>query len=248
MSLVINELSFKNYCKDFYDAERALKAFLCILTELHTKYSIRIQDIYGQRICKYDCIAAGLPYCKFFNQINDRDSLTLLKSLLMNTADFSYHGQEICIDSREAYGATYAYENEGVMLSLPSNVLFEAANVTGIKGNMNVDIRNIANVSQILANANNIVVRIYMASEKHGRKRYKRRGGKDVADMTLSNSEAQRLLNQVVEYKGKLYAEKEGEFYEFMRSMGAYFHGFRRTDLTEDEKKGILKKMDGKKS
>lgn len=70
-------------------------------------------------------------------------------------------------------------------------------------------------------------------------KQYKRSGGIGVADMPLSNDKAQGLLNRVVEYKSKLFAEEGGEFYAFPKSMGSYYHGFRRMDLTNDEKNGI---------
>ena len=243
MSLVINELSFIGCCKNQYDAEKAFSSLLEVLKVISEKYGIRIQDIYGKRIDISDNIAMGLPYSQFINMLSDRDSKSILLSLLGNTASFSLSYPNVYIDSRVAYGATFACDNDGVMLSLSSDNKFAKGNVSGVRNNIEVDIRNIAYTDHILEHAERITIRIYKANEKHGKKQYRRSGGKEVADMPLSAGEAQELLNHAVEYKGKLFAEKDGEFYEFPKSIGAYHHGFRRTDLTIDEKKGISKQI-----
>ena len=118
MSLVINELSFIGYCKNQYDAEKAFSSLLKVLKVVSEKYGIRIQDIYGKRIGISDDIAMGLPYSQFINMLSDRDSKTLLLSLLGNTASFSLSYPNIYIDSRVAYGATFAYDNDAMSFSL----------------------------------------------------------------------------------------------------------------------------------
>ncbi|WP_026491187.1 hypothetical protein [Butyrivibrio sp. XPD2002] len=242
MSLVINELSLVGFA-DKYAFFIAIDMLDSIINELNNKFGIRIQDIFGKDINPLMLVTEELNYSQLLKEIPDRECRSRMFSLLVNTREYCDAKNALFVEGVEAKGASYAYFDNGVMVSLSSRELFNRELVDCYDSDNNIcSVRNIAENAHIYEHANYIIVRVYQPNEKHREKEYIRSFGEEVSEMDLDDETAQQVLNKAIVLNDRLYGVYNGEIYEFRKTLNYIYHGYKLKDEILDKhlKKRIL--------
>lgn len=242
MGIVINELSLQSF-SDIHAAQKAICDLISVFVTLDSKYDIRISDIYGGPVYSSYQIVKGVPFIQFINNVLTKDQRMVILSAMQKTKKFSCEGIMLRYKGREAVGATYAFENDGVTLSLLSEADFGEEVIEYTKEGKNVIVRNAFCEKDIIKHAEYITVRIFEPNPKHGGKEYIRSNGELVSAMDLDNDLAQRVLNKAVCVNGEVFGVHDGEIYEFRRTLNHIFHGFKRRNIDDYEKNIILQEF-----
>ena len=243
MSLVLNELSMLSTFADKYKAKEAYDLLIGNLKILFYKYDISPKNIMVLGLCTDYEVVTGMSIKSFLNNsMKDKEDMRIILMLLNNSSNNASEKVDLTIANEKAYGASFARDNDGVMLSLNSKELFGNCWVKCKDNGTVVDIRNICQEEHMMIHADNIVIRRYEPNPKHRTNDYIREGGTIVSPMRLPSNEAQKVLNKAKIIDGCLYGVRGKEIYEFRKTIGFIFHGFEITDtIQEPLKKKVLK-------
>jgi len=242
MSLALNENSFTGF-RERFEAEKAFDLLIDLIRYLNERFDISLGDIFFKHINMLETVAGDLSYAEFVNTIEDRDKRSFILLILQKTGSIQCERAELLINGKEAFGASYAYENDGVMISLRTHKDFFDKYVLCSKDNETAEVRNISDKQHIEEHADHIVVRIYVRNIKHGLRKYLRSGGETVSPMDLPDLTAQHVLNKAVVYENRLFGLHNDQIYCFERTIGCIYHGYRCDDLQKRQKEVILKEI-----
>ena len=232
MSLVLNELSVCQKFESVYDAKNSYMTLVDIVRSLKNDYGVPIKSIVSCLDNVDFEVTDGINFIQFLNKSLDKEYRGIVLSIINNLPHLEIrYTKKLNVDGVEAVGATYAYEAEGVLISLKSlPIFFDDYVLCDIDGYSDVvSVRNISQKQHIFTHAESIVIRKFVPSPKHHKKPYYR-GGVIVSQMDISNEIAQEVLNKSTLVDGRLYGSLNDKIYEFRRTIGHYYHGF---DVTE---------------
>lgn len=249
MKIAINDISFLNGFTEISDAQRALMQFATVALRLRdervSNVDTSIDIVNSYKVNKSLELAPQYPLIRALNDIrsdNMEQYLWVLQILTMV-------GEETEDDSEEfgllGYQSKHcAKHKKDFLLSIVSDKLFAQKTIRGtLNDRIDCSIRNIADETHIDLYWEELGFRLYEINPKHGTREYIRSGGEKVGVAPESDELGQRLLNQAIKYKGKLFSvdtEKKDRIFEFRRSYANKFHGFLREDLTGDDEKRII--------
>ena len=170
-------------------------------------------------------------YKKFINCISDKDRQNLVLSLLGNTKTYILPENRILlyILGQASNGASFAFQNDEVMLSLCSYEIYnhDYVQCSTECEDKEISIKNVSLKEHVFANADYIPIRIYERNPKHAKDEYIRSRGEEVSAMDLPDDIAQRVLNKAHVINNKLYGIYNDNFYEFKRTHKHIYHGYR---------------------
>jgi hypothetical protein len=243
MKAVINDVSFEY---EFLSKEEAIEAFhqwLNVCIELEKDRVGRVQEFYGNAVDATKDIAPDYKIIQLVQAFQDREQRTKLLGILMNSRSFDVGEKRFLFDGKESRSGVLACE-DGILISLLSNVMFAEETVEGTIGKESVVVDNISKEKHIDYHADKLGIRYYEKNRKHGRKSYVRSGGVKASEMDLEDDIAQQVLDAAIDLDGRLYGCYEGKYYEFRKTGGNTYHGFRNSDLSKDEERRIAHEID----
>lgn len=238
MRAVINDVPFQYKFATKDHAVAAYRQWLNICDQLKQEKVRRVQEIYGNSIDTSMEVAPDYKIIQLIQEFQDRDDRRRLLGVLLNSRSYSVKKPQIYIDGKYSEAASLAYEN-GILISICSDAIFESNSVLGRLEHDEVFIDNISKESHIENHSAKLGIRYYEPNEKHGKKSYIRAGGNVASEMDLSDTIAQKVLDEAIEFKGHLYGYYNGNYYEFRRTHGNTYHGYKKTDLSKDIEKQI---------
>lgn len=238
MKAVINDVSFQYKFATKNEAVLAYHQWLHICEQLNQKKVRRVQEIYGNSIDTSMEVAPDYKIIQLIQEFQDRDERRRLLGILLNSRNYSMKERNIYINEKYSEAASLAYE-DGILISICSNAIFESEYVLGILEQAEISIDNISKESHIKSHCAKLGIRYYEHNEKHGKRPYIRSGGSIASEMDLSDEIAQKVLDEAIELKGHLYGYYNGSYYEFRRTLKNTYHGYKKIDLSKDMEKKI---------
>lgn len=230
MKLVINDIPFGIGYSDEYLAFDGIVEFINNCKKLQSEQITNADGIYSVKIEGCTEIAPGCNLLQLLAKFKSKDQLRYLLSLLLNSNQPNDIGKEVfLIDKYES--KICAWAQDGILISLRTNELFENDMVSGAICGCVKTRRNISREEHINTYRSELGIRIYEKNEKHSEKEYRLSKNRSVSIMDLNNEEAQSLLNQAIHIDGKLYAKKNGKYYSFQNHSDNNFHGYKNDSL-----------------
>lgn len=237
MIAVINDVSFQY---TFATKELALEymhKFLDICKRIKRDEVTNVHEIKTGVIDTQMQISPDYKLIQLLQNFQTREERTFLLGLLTNQGTYRFEQGNLCqIAPKESLVCAYAIDN--ILISLLSDILFEAPVITGIVAGEEINLRNLSKEEHINYYRKELGLRRYIANDtKHKSDRENPYGkGKVGSRMDLNDEEAQDLLNKAIEIKGRLYAKKNGYYYAFQNERDIDYHGYRADDVGDDIK------------
>ncbi len=238
MRVIINDISFEY---KFASKEAAINAFhnlLNICKELMMQRVRRVQEIYADKIDVYIEVAEDYKIIQLVQEFRDKEDRRRLLGLLMNSPTYHESDQKVYIDEKLSKAGGAAYE-DGILVSLISNVIFENEKVSGKCEDTDIEIDNLSYVKHVKIHSEKLGIRYYEFNKKHGLKAYVRSGGMIASEMDLKEDVAQTVLDHSIEIDGHLYGYYNENFYEFRKTEKNTYHGYRNRNLPKELKIAI---------
>lgn len=249
MIVAINDISFQVEFADRTAARDALLAFgnLCIRLKKEDVSGISVpRDIISSPALHPHIVLAGdyslLDALKEL-RLQNREVFQFLISKLTGIGYAGVYTE----DEVEILGRTSrhcAQFRDEMFISLGSDPVFQKDEVQGrLNGSEDITLQNLQKTDHIERYWERLGYRRYEKNPKHGSRSYIRAGGTSVGIAPETDMMGQQLLNQVIEYKGKLFAVDEKHdcrIFEFRQTLGNTYHGFLQEQLTTDEQRKIL--------
>ena len=249
MEVAINDISFLNGFAEIAVARRALiqfgEAALRLRDDRVSKVDTNVDIVNNYKVNKSLKLAPQYTLIKALNDIrsvNMERYLCILQILTMVGEEAENDPDEFCFSGyRSKHCARY---KKGFLLSIVSDSAFAQKTIRGaLRDGTECVIRNIALEEHIDFYWEELGFRLYELNPKHGMREYIRAGGEKVGIAPESDEKGQFLLNQAIEYKGKLFAvdrDKNNRIFEFRYSYANKYHGFLQEDLVENDRKRIV--------
>lgn len=237
MIAVINDVSFQYQFATKQSAIEYVHIFLDICKRIKKEEVTNVHEIRTGVIDTQMEISPDFKLIQLLQDFKTREERTFLLGLLTNQGTYRSEQGDFCrIAEKESLVCAYAIDN--ILVSLLSNVLFEAPMVRGNIAGEEISLRNLSKSEHISYYRKELGLRRYIAnSKKHKFDRENPYGkGKVGSRMDLHDEEAQILLNKAVEIKGRLYAKKNGYYYAFQNERDIDYHGYRIDDVGDDIK------------
>lgn len=239
MKAVINDVSFEY---KFSSKEAAISAFhqwLEICKELGQKKVRRVQELYGNTVDTSLEIAPDYKIIQLIQEFRDREDRSRLLGILLNSRKYMIEGkEEVCIDNKTSEAGTFAFD-DGILISLYSDLIFENSKIEGeLKGDI-VQIDNISKLEHIEEHSMKLGIRYYEHNSKHGKKPYIRSGGVIASEMDLHPELAQEVLDKAIQIDGHLYGCHEKNYYEFRNTEKNTYHGYKNMELPKEIRRKI---------
>lgn len=255
MKIAINDIAFMKGFKIPHDAQKALVCFANVAIRLRDERVSRVDTtvdiVNSKNVNKSTELAPQYSLIHALNDIRNGYREQYLWMLQMLTMVGEGEGEEetdekFCLlGFQSEHCARY---KEDFLLSLVSDPIFAQKTIQGVlTDNKKHSIRNIADESHIEFYWEELGFLEYEINPKHGRREYIRAGGKKVGIAPESDELGQMLLNQAIEYKGKLLSvdiEKDNRIFEFRRSYANKFHGFLQENLAENDRHNVIEFVD----
>ena len=253
MKIAINDIAFMKGFKIPHDAQKALVCFANVAIRLRDERVSRVDTtvdiVNSKNVNKSTELAPQYSLMHALNDIRNgyrEQYLWMLQMLTMVGEGEEETDEKFCLlGFQSEHCARY---KEDFLLSLVSDPIFAQKTIQGVlTDNKKHSIRNIADESHIEFYWEELGFREYEINPKHGRREYIRAGGKKVGIAPESDELGQMLLNQAIEYKGKLLSvdiEKDNRIFEFRRSYANKFHGFLQENLAENDRHNVIEFVD----
>lgn len=249
MKVAINDISFLNGFAVIGDAKKALQQFARAAFRLRdervSNVDTSIDIVNSSAVNKNLELAPQYSLIKALNDIrsdNMEQYLWVLQILTMVGEDVEENAEEFGVSGYRSRHCA-KYKND-FLLSIVSDKVFAQNVVKGVLDHgTECVIKNIADERHIELYWEELGFRLYELNPKHGMREYIRPGGEKVGIAPENDELGQRLLNQVIKYKGKLLSvdwERNSRIFEFRHSYANKFHGFLQEDLMENDKKRII--------
>lgn len=244
MVAVVNDISFQYPFATKEFAMERMHKFLDICKRIEKEEVTNVHEIKTAVIDTQREICPDWKLIQLLQEFQTREERTFLLGILTNRGTYcSEEGDSCQIDGKKSLVCAYAVDN--MLVSLLSDELFEKTLVEGILAGKKITIRNLSKEEHIYYYRKELGIRRYVANDKkHKPDRENPYGkGKVGSRMDLREEEAQKLLNQAIEIKGRLYAKKENHYYAFQNERDIDYHGYRVEDLGDDIKYQLDKKF-----
>lgn len=249
MRVAINDISFLKGFTKIAEAKEALTQFAAVAFRLRderiSKVDMTVDIVNDSTVNKSLELAPQYTLMKALNDIrsdNMERYLWILQILAMVGEEAEDNLEEFCLLNHKSRHCA-RYKND-FLLSIVSHEIFAQKTVKGLLSNgKECAIRNIAEESHIDFYWEELGFRLYELNPKHGAREYIRAGGEKVGIAPESAELGQRLLNQAIQYKGKLFAvdrDRNDRVFEFRHSYANKYHCFLREDLPENDRKRIV--------
>lgn len=237
MLIVLNDIAFNLKYSDKYKAIKCMKQLIEVLVELRKADS-------GFKVCACNRLeegelAEGYSISKLFSEseeLFEKKYKSALRTFLLNPNIIDQGNGEIEYKGIFSKQCAYAYENEGVLLSI-SIEEFENEDVECRyyieNGRKNVILNNLSHKNHIEIDRYILPIRKYEFNPKH-----KINGGWG-SEMDLSDEEAQIVLNKAIKAKKDskhLIAKHNGNYYSFRQHLDICYHGYRDDSMPQNLK------------
>lgn len=248
MKVAINDLAFLKGFRSKEEARTALLKFGVLVLKLRdgrvSNVDVPLDIVNSSSVNKYLMITEKHSLMQVLNDIaheNRELFISILQILAMvgenvegSTEEFSACGLR---------SVHCARNKDNFLLSIVSDQAFAGEIIKGELNGRECKIRNIADERHIGIYWEDLGFRLYELNPKHGRCEYVRAGGELVGIAPETDEIGQKLLNQVMVYKGKLFSvdkEKNNRIFEFRHTCGNKFHAFLQNNLPEADRKKII--------
>ena len=230
MQLVMNDISF-NYMFGSKDlAMEAVREWLETYRDLRSDRIKNVKNIMMGNINRDFEIAPNYKWIQLLQDFREKEDQRLLLTILQSSDTFDEENRDIepfWMMGKSSGLCAYAYENDGICISLRSWDECKGKRLEGKIGDKDVYIKNIAERQHIDTEyAGELGIRIYKLNPKHGLSTYMR-NGVEVSVMDLDDEEAQAVLNMAVEIN------------QLPNTRSNIYHGFRNDKISEDIKRKI---------
>lgn len=244
MKIVVNDLAFRFPLYEKDRTSEAVKKFILICRKLESISCHNVERLVRSEIDKESELYPTGTLYRVIRDISDRDDRKYFLGLLVNREK-----ADVLIDEPFIYkdlaSFACAAAKEEALVSLETDDGFKQIEIKGFIGRQEVKIRNISCEDHLNYYRDILGMRIYKANdEKHKKDRENAYGkGKTASPMNLSDKEAQKLLDEAIWIKQRLYARKGNCNYAFQNTQDCIYHGYIADDLSDD----ILSELYGKK-
>lgn len=242
MELVINDISFSYKFDNKELAMDAVREWLKIYQDLKSDRIKNVRNIVNGDIDRNHEIAPNYKWIQLLQDFREKEDQRLLLTVLQASDSFDGESKEtelFWMSGKSSRLCAYAYENDGICISLKSWDECKGKQLEGKIGGRDVQIKNIAEKQHVDTEyAIELGIRIYKYNPKHGLTPYMRKG-MDVSVMDLDDTEAQAVLNTAKEINGCYYAKYHGKYYQFPNTRLNIYHGFRNDKISEDVRRKI---------
>lgn len=249
MIVAINDISFQIEFANRADARDALLTFgsLCLRLKQEdvSEVSVPRNIISSPAIHQGTMLASGYSLLDAMKEIRQQDR-EIFQFLVSKLTGIGYAGK-YTTDEMEILGKISrhcAHYKDEMFISLVSDPVFGKGEVVGnLNGKTEITLCNLAKTEHLYIYWEKLGYRRYEKNPKHGSRSYIRAGGTSVGIAPETDMMGQQLLNQVIEYNGKLFAVDEKHdcrIFEFRQTLGNTYHGFLQEQLTTDEQRKIL--------
>ena len=250
MVIAINDISFLHGFENQYCAKEALIQFGLVCHDLLDDKVSSVKDeksiITSPYIEKNMELAPGYRLIDALLEIRKEDSL--LFSFLVAKLSQLQESDEVQDNYIELLGKTSyhcaKYKDE-LFVSIVSDDVFSNTMINAMyNGADPIILKNISDREHLYTYWELLGFREYEKNPKHGNREYTRAGNMHVGIAPETDELGQALLNQVIEFKGKLLSvdqERNDRIFEFRYTMGNKYHGFLQEFLTPDDERKVRK-------
>lgn len=235
MGVIVNQRSFKTTMDNEYIAKDKYRQLVLLIKMLEDQFEIGINRFESFRWDQFEEVIPGYSLKKFLNLLGVEEKRVVL-ALLNNTGTVN-RVDEVYTDYPEAF---YAYACKGVLLSVESSEDYSGDSVDFHVDSKVYQAKNMSKNTHIRKHADFIPARKYEANPKHKMESYTRNKGVRVAPMDLDDVTAQHVLNFSIWLDSRLFGVYNDMIYEFKRTHGYVYHGYRNDYLTEDMRKKVV--------
>ena len=244
MIAVINDVSFQYPFAAKELAVEHMHQFLDICKRIEKDEVTNITEIKTGMIDSQIDIGPDYKLIQLIQEFKNREERSLLISILTNKGTYKAGKGKACkIDGKESVTCAQAIDN--ILISLLSCHIFSSPVVKGRIEEEEIELRNLSKEEHIEYYRNELGLRKYIANDKkHKFDRENPYGkGKIGSRMDLRDEDAQELLNNAINIKGRLYAKKNSNYYAFQNEGDINYHGYRADDLGEEIKNCLDKEF-----
>lgn len=230
MIVVINDLSFKKFFSDKYEAIEKVRQWMNICKKMELQETTAVEKIYSIILDSDAKIAPDYPFIQLVRDFETRDEKRYLIHLLTNLSQPENMPQDPFFLNGECSNIC-SWAKDTAVISLESDLSFGVPTLDGKIKQDKVSIKNISKQEHIILYEEFLGIRHFEENKKHRKKPYIDATGRHVAAMDLSALEAQELLNRAIEIDGNIYGKKNGKYYSFKKHRSNYYHGYQDNDL-----------------
>lgn len=244
MEFVVNEISFQHKYHSLPEAEQELLALVDIYVRLWRE-SAEMQNKVAQSPCRIDGFQP-LDRCtwkQIIGAMKDANRRKLCLAVLDRLAIKHAKDSEWMVDYVPCKAVSLAMDlglDQGILLSLSAGGNYLK---TGIEAENRIDgrtvtVKNIADPQHIDEYAEELDIRIFERSPKHGQA--PKQFAKGVASsFDLDDGDAQKLLVRGTRYGKKIQAKRGEHYYTFQSHTDKYYHGYINDDLPESVRRKL---------
>lgn len=244
MRVGVNDLSFHFSLFEREKAIVAVNQFITICHYLESKRCHKVDRLLSVEINKSQEIYSNATLFQMVQEITDRDERRYFLSLMANRGITAFSADIPAFVFQEYESKICSELNKDFVVSLASLEEFKENSFSGQIDGETVRIKNISDSPHCDFYRNELGLRFYEAnSEKHKKDRVNHYGkAKEASPMDLDGEDAQELLDDAIEIKGRLYARRGNKNYTFQSTGDCVYHGYEVDNLQMDVLSVLMRK------
>lgn len=244
MNIYVNDLPFRYKFANEYTAKKKLIQWVDVCFKIKNKLiGDKVMTAVDELISidfqtpQYPIDDSDINIYQLISSLGERETIRMVYYLLSDLPTCSPNEiMPFIFDKKESKGCSECQSEEGILLSLETNSIFNSHKLVGTINSSEVIIDNITLDKHIDSHSSKLGILIFEGNEKHQVVERSFEKGQ-ASRMTLTDEEAQRLLNISISdsrtTSNKRYAKLDETYYTFQLTGGNVYHGYEAAPIDE---------------